>query len=182
MIGQTPGDRRTADPGSAMVQTGFRHPDPSLFDAVIETPLGPLGIRLQEGRLAVVAFLDPERATPHAGSAGAAAVARMLDRYFADPRQPLRLPLAPAPTPYQSRVRNALLAIPPGETRSYGQLAAALGSGARAVAGACRANPLPILVPCHRVVAAAGPGGYAGARTGRPLQVKQWLLRHEHRR
>lgn len=61
IIGQTPGDRRFADPGSAMVQSGFRHTDPSLFDAVIETPLGPLGIRLQEGRLAAVAFFDPER-------------------------------------------------------------------------------------------------------------------------
>ena len=70
-------------------------------------------------------------------------------------------------------------AIPAGEVRRYGQLADALGSSARAVGGACRANPVPLVVPCHRVVAAHGLGGFGGATGGKRLSVKQRLLEGE---
>jgi methylated-DNA-[protein]-cysteine S-methyltransferase len=72
-----------------------------------------------------------------------------------------------------------LRSIPPGRTRTYGELASKLGTSARAVGGACRANPCPVVVPCHRVVAANGLGGFAGDTSGRKLEVKRWLLRHE---
>jgi methylated-DNA-[protein]-cysteine S-methyltransferase len=72
-----------------------------------------------------------------------------------------------------------MLAIPPGEVRTYGALARKLRSSARAVGNACRANPVPMVVPCHRVVGATGLGGYMGAFTGDPLAIKEWLLRHE---
>ncbi|MBM4201079.1 MAG: methylated-DNA--[protein]-cysteine S-methyltransferase [Gammaproteobacteria bacterium] len=89
------------------------------------------------------------------------------------------VPLRSAGTPFERRVWGALVAIPVGMTISYGRLAGQLGSSARAVAGACRANPWPLLVPCHRVVGAHGLGGYCGATDGPWLEVKRWLLRHE---
>ena len=81
-------------------------------------------------------------------------------------------------TQFQLRVWQAIYAIPVGETRTYGQLAALLGSGPRAVANACGANPLPIIIPCHRVVAKSGIGGFLqGKKNG--VLVKRWLLQHE---
>jgi methylated-DNA-[protein]-cysteine S-methyltransferase len=89
--------------------------------------------------------------------------------------------LAKAPTgsAFQRRVWQVISAIPAGRTRTYGEIAAELGSAPRAVGGACRANPYPLLVPCHRVVGASGLGGFAGDRSGRLLAVKRWLLAHE---
>lgn len=81
-------------------------------------------------------------------------------------------------TAFQQRVWQAIAAIPVGETRTYSQLAEQIGSGPRAVANACGANPLPIIIPCHRVVAKHGLGGFMqGQQNG--LLIKQWLLRHE---
>ena len=108
-----------------------------------------------------------------------AAIRAALVRYFRDGRAGLDLPLAPAGTPFQHRVWQALRAIPPGSTRTYGELARELGTSARAIGGACRANPCLIAVPCHRVVARDSLGGFAGERGGKRLAVKRWLLRHE---
>ena len=107
------------------------------------------------------------------------AIRAALARYFRDGRAGLELPLAPAGTPFQHRVWQALRAIPPGSTRTYGELARELGTSARAIGGACRANPCLIAVPCHRVVARDSLGGFAGERGGKRLAVKRWLLRHE---
>ena len=82
--------------------------------------------------------------------------------YFDGARRDFDLPLAPAGSPFRTRVWAALRAIPYGETRTYGDLAAALGSAARAIGQANGANPIPILIPCHRVVAGNGLGGYSG--------------------
>jgi len=88
-------------------------------------------------------------------------VTRWLDAYFSGNPLPPRPLLAKAATPFQHRLRKALLDIPPGKTRTYGEVAGILGSGSRAVGRALGANPLPILVPCHRVVAARGLGGFS---------------------
>ncbi len=85
-----------------------------------------------------------------------------LAEYFAGERRAFDLPLAPAGSSFQRRVWDAMLAIPYGSTRSYGEVAGELGSAARAVGGACGANPIPILIPCHRILAANGLGGYSG--------------------
>lgn len=86
------------------------------------------------------------------------------------------LPLRPDGTNFQKRVWGAMTAIPPGRTRSYGELARELDSAAQAVGNACGANPIPILIPCHRVVGASGLGGYSG---GDGLSTKTALLRLE---
>jgi methylated-DNA-[protein]-cysteine S-methyltransferase len=96
-----------------------------------------------------------------------------LHAYFDGALQNFNLPLAPAGTPYRRRMWDALVAIPWGQTRTYLQLAEAAGGSPRAVGGAMGANPIPIIIPCHRVLAARGIGGYSG---GEGLPTKRFLL------
>lgn len=109
----------------------------------------------------------------------ACAVQAQLLAYAADGRHVFSLPLTLEGTVFQRRVWQALCEIPAGTVLSYGELARRLNTSSRAVGNACRANPLPIVVPCHRVVAAHGLGGYAGAVAGAPLALKRKLLLHE---
>ena len=99
--------------------------------------------------------------------------------YFTCPRHVFQCRLALRGTPFCRRVWRALLEIPPGRVSTYGELAFLLGTSPRAVAAACRANPYPVVVPCHRVVAKTGPGGYCGQVVGKWLDLKRWLLKHE---
>lgn len=146
---------------------------------VIATPIGPLTLLATPGTLAAIRWGDH-------GNTGDDAVlhdaAEQLCRYFAGTRERFALPLLPAATSFQQRSRTAMLAIPPGVTQSYGALAAGLGmtrGGGRAVGQACRRNPLPIVVPCHRVVAASGRDHYSGPGGADDLATKSWLLAHE---
>lgn len=102
-----------------------------------------------------------------------------LKAYFANPQHQFNIDLAPKGTPFQLKVWKALKSIPTGKTMTYGELAKQLGSNPRAIGQACRTNPIPIIVPCHRVVAANGPGGYTGQRSGEMMDIKMWLLKHE---
>lgn len=152
------------------------------WSAVIATPLPTgwcFGIRCDGNRVCATDFLPP--GTPLQAAVGECAHRAVADveRYFSVAHTSLSVTLAPHGTPFQQRVWQALRAIPPGRPCSYGELAHIVGSSARAVAAACRANPIPLLIPCHRVVAAHGPGGYMGATDGEPLQLKIWLLDHE---
>ncbi|MCB1823587.1 MAG: methylated-DNA--[protein]-cysteine S-methyltransferase [Candidatus Competibacteraceae bacterium] len=152
---------------------------PDAYQAVIATPIGMVGIRMASEAVSELDFLPadaPERAPTDVVTQ---AVVAQLQEYFHDPRAPITVALLPKGTMFQQRVWNALRAIPAGTVLSYGELAARLGTAARAIGGACRSNPIPILVPCHRVVARQGLGGYAGEVTGDPLNIKRWLLRHE---
>ena len=107
----------------------------------------------------------------------AAKIYNQIIRYLTLPSVKCDLPPLSG-TQFQQRVWRAIYAIPFGETLSYGQLADQISSGPRAVANACGANPYPIIIPCHRVVAKAGIGGFMqGKKNG--LSVKQWLLKHE---
>jgi methylated-DNA-[protein]-cysteine S-methyltransferase len=102
-----------------------------------------------------------------------------LAAYFKNASHRVVLPIQPEGTEFQHRVWRALQGIPVGQTLSYGELAKKLRSSPRAVGNACRANPLPVIIPCHRVVAANDIGGYSGETRGRQLDIKRWLLRHE---
>jgi len=153
----------------------------SAYDAVIAAPFGRLGIRTRGARLIDVDFVSPRAPLRPPRDTFARRVCRELCAYFADPRHPLRLPLALTGTVHQRRVWRALARIPAGEVRSYGEIARRLRSSPRAVGGACRANPVPIVVPCHRVIAGAGVGGFMGRRSGPALAIKRWLLAHERR-
>lgn len=143
----------------------------------MDTPIGPVRLTWADAALQEV-DLEPG-SDGKAGEGVPAAFATELAAYFADPGHRFELPLRLRGTPFQLRVWAALQAIPPGRTRTYGDLAAELGTGARALGGACRANPCPIVVPCHRAVGKAGLGGFAGDTSGRKVAIKRWLLGHE---
>lgn len=96
-----------------------------------------------------------------------------MQAYFDGTRKDFDLPLAPSGTAYQRRIWHALMQIPYGQTRSYGAIASLHGGSARAVGCANGANPIPVVIPCHRVVGAAGLGGYSG---GDGVETKRWLL------
>lgn len=148
------------------------------YAAVIASPLGRLGIRCQEA-LTSIDFLSSRAALLPPRTAFARKVCAQLKAYFSDPRSRFDLPLAPSGTDFQQRAWLALRSIPSGSARTYGELGRKLKSAPRAVGGACRANPIPIVVPCHRVIAANGPGGFMGATRGHAMEIKRWLLEHE---
>ena len=103
--------------------------------------------------------------------------------YLRDPGRWCAPDAVPPGSPHSRKVWQALCRIPVGETRSYGEIAREIGSSPRAVGQACRANPWPVFIPCHRVIPAhgsgKGPGGYAGQRQGALADIKAWLLEHE---
>lgn len=147
--------------------------------AVVDTPLGALRLTARDGALTGAAF-DPVAELREVPDGILARTAGQVDEYFAGRRYSFDLPLAPAGTAFQQRAWFALQAIGFGHTRSYGDLAQELASGARAVGGACRANPWVLIVPCHRAVAAGGRiGGYMGAERGSWPALKARLLAHE---
>ncbi len=147
--------------------------------AVIDSPLGRIAVHTEGERVAGIELVDDTAPLCPPADAIAERAVRQMQSYFNHPDTAFHLPLEPRGTDFQRRVWDALRRIPAGRVRSYGEIARELGTSARAVGGACRANPLPILVPCHRVVAAEGLGGYSGARGGRWLEIKRWLLSHE---
>ncbi|MDP2266251.1 MAG: methylated-DNA--[protein]-cysteine S-methyltransferase [Thiobacillus sp.] len=150
------------------------------YDAILPTPMCPLGVCFSGDALTRLDFL-PTRSTVSTSRLDARTrhLAHELDAYWGDPSHPFDLPFAPQGTPFQLRVWHALKAIPAGQPITYGALAKQLGTAARAVGQACGSNPLPIVIPCHRVLAANGLGGFMHAATGAPLDVKIWLLSHE---
>jgi methylated-DNA-[protein]-cysteine S-methyltransferase len=150
------------------------------YDAVISTPVGRIGVMLENDALVDVSFLGETVALHAPRTAAAKKVCRQLHSYFINPNASFRIPLALSGTAFQQRVWRALRRIPAGRTLSYGALARKLATSARAVGNACRANPVPIVIPCHRVVAANGAGGFMGKRSGSALRLKHRLLEHEH--
>ncbi|MBI4756713.1 MAG: methylated-DNA--[protein]-cysteine S-methyltransferase [Betaproteobacteria bacterium] len=145
--------------------------------AVVAAPGFALGVRCTGSHITEIRFLPPQPEMP-ATTPLAAEAASQLRAWLADPDFAFDLPLAAAGTAFQNRVWGQVLAIPRGATRSYGELARALDSAPRAVGQACGANPYPVVVPCHRVVAAGGTGGFAHSREGPLLDIKHWLLAH----
>lgn len=139
---------------------------------LIDTPAGPVLIVESGGRIVEVRFASGAE-TDRDDTPLLRRAATQIAEYFAGHRQQFDLPLAPAPTAFQARVRQAMQDIPYGQTRTYGELAHSAGGAPRAIGQACGANSLPLVVPCHRVVASGGLGGYSG---GNGLATKRQLL------
>ena len=147
--------------------------------AVIAAPFGSLVLKAEKDVLFDIELKTDtggliEPATPLLREA-----VRQFNAYFDDPKWRFSLKLPTIGTAYQRSIWRAMAAIPPGSVKTYGTIAAELQSSPRAVAGACRANHFPIIIPCHRVVASHGLGGYCGAVEGPFIDIKRWLLRHE---
>lgn len=156
----------------------IRYSDPNC-SAVIAFPAMKVGVGTRDDVLTGIVYLPPETPAMAPRDRLAERAMRQIERYRDDPDAAFDLPLELRGTPFQRRVWHALERIPRGELRTYGALAKALGSAARAVGQACGENHFPLVIPCHRVVAAGGLGGFAHARAGYLLEAKRWLLEHE---
>jgi methylated-DNA-[protein]-cysteine S-methyltransferase len=151
------------------------------YQALIAAPGFCIGLRCDEREIHSLDYLEPVADVPPQ-NALAAEAGRQLRAYLADPGFVFSLPLRHSGTVFQRRVWEQIAAIPCHQTRSYGELARALHNAPRAVGQACGANPFPLVVPCHRVIASGGGlGGFARQRGGFLLDIKRWLLAHEGR-
>lgn len=139
--------------------------------ATLQTPLGPISVREDNGVIAALHW----HAADHDPTLLEAEALSQLAEYFAHERQQFDLPLDYG-TGLHAQVRRAMCAIPLGETRTYGDLARDLNVPAQSIGQACGANPVPILIPCHRILGAQSLGGFS-ARGG--VETKVWLLKHE---
>jgi methylated-DNA-[protein]-cysteine S-methyltransferase len=152
---------------------------PDAYTAVVKTPLGRIGVVTGNGKLRAIDFLSGRVTEKKAADPLARKVVEQLQAYFDRGGTGFNLPLELEGTEFQKAVWEQLKRIPPGSVRTYGDIARTLSSSPRAVGNACRANPIPIIVPCHRVISAQGIGGYGGEVQGSRLEQKRWLLSHE---
>jgi methylated-DNA-[protein]-cysteine S-methyltransferase len=150
------------------------------YQASIKTPFAHLGISIIDDRLEAIDFIE-SRNEIKPGNESTLNVCNQIRQYLHDPKfnDQFDFPCSSAGTPFQQKVWNALKHIPAGQVVTYGELAKKLGTSARAVGNACRKNPIPVVIPCHRVVSSSGIGGYAGDTSGDLLKIKSWLLQHE---
>ncbi len=139
----------------------------------VETPVGTLEVVERDGTIVRLSW----------GASQEECATRLLDEalrqiraYFDGTLRDFDLPLAPAGNEFQQAVHREMLAIPYGSTRTYGEIAARLSTYGQPVGQACGANPIPVIIPCHRVLSATGLGGYSGAGG---LDTKIALLKHE---
>ena len=149
------------------------------WDAVIEFPKMKVAVVTREARVTGIRYLPLDADSVAPANELAERAVRQLERYRDDPDVKFDLPLLIEGTEFQRRLWAALCEIPRGRTLTYGELARKLGGEARAVGQACGDNKLPIVIPCHRVVAASGIGGFAHSTGGYLLDAKRWLLMHE---
>jgi methylated-DNA-[protein]-cysteine S-methyltransferase len=151
-----------------------------MFNAVIDAPFGKIGIRLEADAVREIVYLPDPVQNVAPDTLLAKEAVRQIERYLESPAAAFDLPLAAIGTGFQRRVWAGISAIPPGMVLTYGQLAKEVGSVPRAVGQACGSNYFPLVIPCHRVVASGGIGGFAHhAGDDFFRKVKRWLLAHE---
>ncbi len=152
---------------------------PNRYQGIVAAPTFCVGVHCSETEILAVTYLAMQ-AEHAAANALAAEAMQQIRAYLRHPAHVFDLPLAVAGTPFQRRVWQQIATIPLHQTRSYGELARQLHSAPRAVGQACGANPFPLLIPCHRVIAAdGGLGGFSRQRGGFLLEIKRHLLTHE---
>ena len=157
-------------------------PSSEQYDAIVTAPFGAVGIRTANDTIVGLDFLPSQFSAKPAASALAARAAEQVSQYLTQPEFQFDLPLAQSGTPFQRKVWRQISAVPRGKATTYGQIARHIRSAARAVGGACGANPFPLITPCHRVLTASGGlGGFSGRADDAEflLRVKSWLLAHE---
>lgn len=152
---------------------------PCRYDAILDFTPCRIGARFTGEALTGLGYLPPDTRLTLRLDRRAKHLANELEHYANNPQHQFDLLFVPSGTPFQVRAWRALLAIPAGQTLTYGELATQLKTAPRAVGQACGSNPLPLVIPCHRVVSATGLGGFMHAAKGAPLDIKAWLLRHE---
>jgi methylated-DNA-[protein]-cysteine S-methyltransferase len=149
------------------------------FQAKLQTPFGMLGILCTDDALTGIEFLAPDTKSELPHNAFAREVCEQLSAYMEDSDFRFNLSLQPGGTAHQNKVWQAMCAIPRGQVLTYGDIATQIVSAPRAVGQACGNNPIPIVIPCHRVVGKSGMGGFIHHSGGYALDIKRWLLAHE---
>lgn len=150
------------------------------FDAVVPLPFGHMAVRLAVDALEELIYVPESIKVQAPRCALAREVARQIRAYVADPRFVFDLPLAERGTSFQRSVWQSIRKVPAGSTCTYAQIARLVRSAPRAVGQACGANWYSLVIPCHRVVAARGIGGFGRHDgDGFHMDIKRWLLRHE---
>lgn len=153
-----------------------------MYSLFYKSPIGLLEVWVEGEQICKLAWL--EQGEPGSTSLKQAdrylstAIIQALDHYFESGSLAADIPLNLQGTCFQKRVWRTLRDIPSGTVRTYGEVAAELNTGSRAVGQACRRNNIPLFIPCHRVVASQGLGGFMGGYRG--VERKRWLLQHEH--
>lgn len=155
------------------------------YDEILESPVGFLGIRFSGKDLSSLEFLGkeaPKNTTITNNNINLSLKLKvLLDIYFQNPTDTKQPQTVLVGTDFQKKVWRVLASIDLGKTRTYGDIAKELNTSPRAVGNACRNNPVPIFIPCHRVVSKTGRGGFMGHVSGEPLVIKEWLLAHEQK-
>jgi len=155
------------------------HDSTAHFDALHRTPFAVLGISTDGGAVTGIDYLPTDVRTREAANALAREVVNQVEHYLADARFEFDLPLKVQGSEFRKRVWEVMCSIPAGQTLTYGDVAKRLDSAARAVGGACGDNRIPLIIPCHRIVARNGIGGFMHATGEHELNIKRWLLAHE---
>ncbi len=147
---------------------------------VMQSPVGNLYVATQDDSIIALEYNTRKQPKLTPLSSKQSKIKKSIQRYFSsdDPHE-FNFNLELTGSEFQKRVWSLLQRIPLGQVKTYGELASQLKSSARAVGNACRANPIPLIVPCHRVVAKGGIGGFSGKRHGLTIKRKRWLLAHE---
>ncbi|MPS47794.1 MAG: methylated-DNA--[protein]-cysteine S-methyltransferase [Methylobacillus sp.] len=152
-------------------------PPPS-FDAVVTAPFGAIGIHVSNDYVTGIRLLSEQQRAFCSANPFVQHVARQVGQYLQDAASPLDFPYLLQGTLFQKRVWQVMSTIPLGQAWTYGDLAERVKSGPRAVANACGANHLTLVIPCHRIVAKGGLGGFMQG-DAKGLEIKRWLLQHE---
>ncbi len=149
----------------------------SMTCRIIASPVGAIAISASDEAIVAIDMLGPDAVPDDVHSPLLDEAAAQISAYFEGALNAFDLPLEPKSTKRGNVLRDAIVAIPYGEVASYGEIARKASSGPRAIGQACRRNPLPIVVPCHRVIAAGGKIGYYSGGEGIP--TKRYLIHHE---
>lgn len=150
-----------------------------MYDVTVEFPKFKVGVATRDGVVTELKYLPLSLGSVSAKDSLAERAAVQLEDYKRDPNSKFDLPVVIDGTELQKAVWKAMCAIPRGRTRTYGDLARELGANPRDIGQCCGDNRLPLVIPCHRIVAANGIGGFAHATSGYLLEAKRWLLMHE---
>jgi methylated-DNA-[protein]-cysteine S-methyltransferase len=154
--------------------------DLTQYDGLMATPFATIGVRASADHLLEIRFLPAhiKARAPRRDSIAHLAITE-LSLFLQNPSYIFSTPLKLNGTKHELDVWQAMRSIPVGQARTYGDIAKQLGSSAQAVGTACGRNPIPLIVPCHRIIGANGLGGFMGYGAGDTINIKRWLLQHE---
>lgn len=149
------------------------------FSAIVPAPFGAIGIRIDGNALRELTYLPPQYEAKAPPDSLSKKIYKQVEAYLKNPDYEFKLDLPEVGTEHQRKVWKVIDAIPRGKVLTYAEVARHIGSAPRAVGQACGANWYPLVIPCHRVTATGGIGGFARHDGGFHQGVKRWLLQHE---